>query len=89
VTLAYAALTLALPAGALLSRVLVGRPRTPRAERDIEDQLNPEELFRPAEVDDEAWCPAEETWRLHAFTGRGTRVCWTCRTETPTAVPRG
>jgi hypothetical protein len=85
VTLAYAALTLALPAGALLYRALLGRPRTARAE----EPLTLAELDRPAEVDDEGWCPAEETWRLHRYTGRGTRVCWTCRAETPTAVTHG
>jgi hypothetical protein len=88
VTLAYAALTLALPAGALLSRALVGRPRTPRAEQPPAEPLTLAELDRPAEVDDLAYCPAEERNTLHAFTGVGTRVCWTCRCETPTAVPR-
>jgi hypothetical protein len=88
VRLAYAALTLALPAGALLSRWLAVPDRAHRAPRVPEDHLTPEELFRPAEVDDLAYCPAEERNTLHAFPGTGTRVCWTCRCETPTAVPR-
>ncbi|MCI3153194.1 hypothetical protein ELQ39_15785 [Streptomyces sp. GB4-14] len=84
-TLAYSALglVLAIAAVALLAR------RTPAAPRVLEGTVTLEELFRPTGADDEAYCPAEERVRLHAFTGTGTRVCWTCRCETPTAVPRG
>jgi hypothetical protein len=55
-----------------------GRHRRPRAVA----------LFRPAEVNDLAYCPAEQQITMHAFKGR-TRICWTCRRESPTAVPRG
>lgn len=38
-------------------------------------------LMRPEEAlaNDEAWCPAEKQFRLHAFLRTGGRVCWTCR----------
>ncbi|MFF5801628.1 hypothetical protein [Streptomyces albogriseolus] len=81
-TLAYSALALVL---VILAVALLAR-RTPAAD---DETVTLAELLRPTEVDDEAWCPAEETVRLHAFTGTGTRVCWTCRCETATAVPRG
>jgi hypothetical protein len=51
-------------------------------------------LARPADamVNDLAYCPAEETDRLHAFLATGGRVCWTCRTYTDsrplTSAPR-
>lgn len=80
------ALVLAILAVALLTRR--SSATVDRAPRVLEETVTLAELLRPTEVDDEAWCPAEETVRLHAFTGTGTRVCWTCWTETPTAVPR-
>ncbi|WTC56880.1 hypothetical protein OH715_17040 [Streptomyces cellulosae] len=87
-TLAYSALALVL---AILAVALLAR-RTPAADRApgaVVETVTLEELMRPTGADDEAYCPAEERVRLHAFTGTGTRVCWTCRCETPTAVPRG
>ncbi|MGQ5576041.1 hypothetical protein [Streptomyces sp. ECR3.8] len=87
-TLAYSALALVL---AILAVALWARrtPATDRAPRAVVETVTLEELMRPTGADDEAYCPAEERVRLHAFTGTGTRVCWTCRCETPTAVPRG
>ncbi|MFE1264437.1 hypothetical protein ACFW5X_28405 [Streptomyces albogriseolus] len=82
-TLAYSALALVL---AILAVALLAR-RTPAAA--AEETVTLAELLRPTEVDDDAWCPAEKTVRLHRFNGTGTRTCWTCRWETPTAVPRG
>ena len=55
-----------------------GRHRAPRAI----------EMLRPAEVNDLAHCPACKRDTMHAFQG-STRTCFDCRTETPTAVPRG
>lgn len=55
-----------------------GRHRAPRAV----------EMLRPAEVNDLAYCPAEQRITMHAFQGR-TRICFGCRHESPTAVPRG
>lgn len=63
-----------------------GRRRAPRV---IEQPVTLAELMRPSEVDDLAWCAAEQQMRLHRFNGTGTRTCWTCRSETPTAVSRG
>lgn len=59
-----------------------------RAPRPAEETVTLAELMRPAEIDDWAHCPAEQQERLHRFNGTGTRTCWTCRCETPTAVPR-
>jgi hypothetical protein len=58
-----------------------GRRRAPRV---IEEQVPLNVLMRPTEAmsNDEAWCPAEERYRLHAFLRTGGRVCWTCRTYT-------
>jgi hypothetical protein len=74
---------LAISAGALLSRSYVVRPRV------LEETVTLEDLMRPTVhgVNDLAYCPAEHRDTLHAFAD-GTRTCWTCRTETPTAVPR-
>jgi len=36
---------------------------------------------RPAEVNDWGYCPAEDTYRLHAYLPDGRR-CWTCNTVT-------
>ncbi|MFD8251939.1 hypothetical protein [Streptomyces werraensis] len=90
-TLAYSALALVLAilAVSLWARRTPAADRAPRAPRAAEETVTLEELMRPTEADDEAYCPAEDRVRLHAFTGTGTRVCWTCRCETPTAVPRG
>jgi hypothetical protein len=87
VTLAVGALTLllSLVLGALLSRWYFAPVRRHVAE----EPLTLAELFRPTGADDMAYCPAEQTNRLHAFNGDGTRTCWTCRRTTPTAVPRG
>jgi len=35
----------------------------------------------PGEVTDWGYCPAEDTYRLHAY-GRYGRRCWTCNTFT-------
>ncbi|PNG19737.1 hypothetical protein [Streptomyces cahuitamycinicus] len=69
-------------------RQIVAPAGAHRAPRVVEEPVTLAELMRPTEVDDWAWCPAEKQERLHAFGGR-TRTCWTCRCETPTAVPRG
>ncbi|MFJ9657582.1 hypothetical protein ACIRPR_06390 [Streptomyces griseoflavus] len=91
-TLAYGALVLlpALSAGALFSRWYVAPTGAHRAPRALEDTVTLEDLLRPTThgVNDLAYCPAEKRETLHAF-GTGTRTCWTCRTETDTAVPRG
>ncbi|MCI4143023.1 hypothetical protein [Streptomyces sp. MMS20-AI2-20] len=88
-TLAYSALALV---RAILAASLWAR-RTPagadRAPRVLEETVTLEDLLRPTAhgVNDMAFCPAERRDTLHAF-GDNTRTCWTCRTETPTAVPR-
>lgn len=82
-------LMLSLAAGALLSRWYFAPTGSHRAPRVVEEQVTIAELFRPREINDTAWCPAEERETLHAFPGDGTRTCWTCRWTTPTAVPRG
>lgn len=81
-------LLLSLSAGALLSRLIA--TGTHRAPRVLEERVTFEDLVRPTVhgVNDLAWCPAEETETLHAFDG-DSRTCWTCRTTTLTAVPRG
>ncbi|MFJ8144651.1 hypothetical protein ACIQ6R_06200 [Streptomyces sp. NPDC096048] len=87
-TLAYIALALVLSisVGALLSRWLAVPASAPRA---LEETTPLRELLRPTEIDDLGYCPAEERVTLHRFNGTGTRTCWTCRCETPTAVARG
>jgi len=84
------ALVLAISLGALLSRWYFAPSAGPRAARVLEETVTLEDLMRPTVhgVNDLAYCPAEHRDTLHAFAD-GTRVCWTCRTETPTAVPRG
>ncbi|MGY0067685.1 hypothetical protein ACWZEH_12835 [Streptomyces sp. QTS137] len=57
--------------------------------RVAEEPVTLAELMRPTEVDDWGYCPAEDRVTLHAFNADRTRTCWTCRTVTPTAVPRG
>jgi hypothetical protein len=66
-------LLLSLAAGALLSRWYFAPTGTHRAAT----------LMRPqsAEVNDLAYCPAEQRDTLHAFHPDG-RQCWTCRTFT-------
>ncbi|MFF7313377.1 hypothetical protein [Streptomyces sp. NPDC008137] len=82
---------LSLGAGALFSRWYFAPTGSHRAPRVVEEQVPFADLLRPtaAGVNDFAFCPAEEQDRLHRFNGDGTRTCWTCRCETPTAVPRG
>lgn len=65
-----------------------------RAPRPTEDTVPLAALLRPTEAmsNDEAYCPAEERYRLHAFLRTGGRICWTCRTYTDsrplTSAPR-
>ncbi|MEV5168241.1 hypothetical protein AB0K66_26955 [Streptomyces werraensis] len=83
-TLAYSALALVL---GILAVALLAR-RTPATD---EVTVTLEDLMRPTlyGVNDLAYCPAEERDTLHTFERPGSRTCWTCRTTTPTAVPRG
>ncbi|NEE12023.1 hypothetical protein G3M58_36900 [Streptomyces sp. SID7499] len=62
-----------------------GRRRAPRL---VEETVTLAELMRPNEVNDIAWCSAEQQERLHAFHPDNSRTCWTCRTHTA-AVRRG
>lgn len=80
-------LLLSLALGALLSRWYFAPTGSNRAPRTLEEWTTLHELMRPTGVDDLGYCPAEERVTLHAY-HRDTRVCWTCRCETPTAVPR-
>jgi len=84
------AVLLSLAGLALLSRWYVAPAASDRAPRALEETVTLEDLLRPTAygVNDLAYCPAEHRETLHAFDD-GTRTCWTCRTETPTAVPRG
>ncbi|WP_442803449.1 hypothetical protein OG411_19170 [Streptomyces pseudogriseolus] len=89
-TLGYSALALVL---VILAAALLGRYLRPtgahRAPQDDAGTVTLEDLLRPTAhgVNDLDYCPAECRYTLHAF-GDTTRTCWTCRTETPTAVPR-
>lgn len=89
-TLGYSALALVL---VILAAALLGRYLRPtgahRAPQDDAGTVTLEDLLRPTAygVNDFAHCPAENRDTLHHF-GDTTRTCWTCRTETPTAVPR-
>ncbi|MGD1219972.1 hypothetical protein AB9Q10_16265 [Streptomyces krungchingensis] len=62
-----------------------------RPHRPVEETVPLRVLMRPSEstVNDIAWCPAEETDRLHAFLRLGGRMCWTCRTVTNDPTPPG
>jgi hypothetical protein len=42
---------------------------------------------RPVEATDWGYCPAENTYRLHAY-GPDGRRCWTCATVTPKGAGR-
>lgn len=48
-------------------------------------------MLRPVEalVTDEAFCPAERRYTLHAFLALGGRVCMDCRTITTDPTPPG
>ena len=61
-----------------------GRGAHRRCTREIHMQQPIE-----AQVNDLAWCPAEDAQRLHAFLATGGRICWTCRTVTVDPTPRG
>ncbi|MEV5659830.1 hypothetical protein [Streptomyces flaveolus] len=70
-------LMLALAAGALLSRKFFV-PHILEQETDLAGLLRPQAV----EVNDHAWCPAEERLTLHGFHRDNSRTCWTCRTRT-------
>lgn len=81
-------LVLSVTVGALYSRWHFAATGAHRAVPAAEETVPIAELFRPQDVNDVAWCRAEERHTLHAFNGDGTRTCWTCRCTSLTGAPR-